>query len=172
MEYGFATQNHTYKDVSGLTVVPRAVGHAVVIELHESFGMRQLTFSAMRQNRPPEIPPSGDLQNDTYVGGAITLPRPTPVGSGDGYNWMVSGEYTYLQTTNRVAENTGFPTGTVPYDEPLQELAVKVLNGNIDSTVGTGDDTTQDYRASINDDTFPWPFTRYPSTLLNSGLIV
>jgi len=168
MEYGHATQNHTYHDVTGLVIVPRAAGDPVVVELHQSYGTRNVSFSYARQNRPPEIPKAGDLDYDTYVGGAVSLPTPVPNQDGDGYHWLVTGEYVYLQDNNRMrSDSTGLDTGAVPFPTPLQDQAAAIVSYALNGT-----EAAENTLAQQNSDSFPWPFTRYPSTLYNTGLIV
>ena len=113
---------------AALEMRPNAVK---LVRIHAEYGVRRIKWSASRSQRPPNIPKVEDTQGDRYLGGSVTteLPRYDPIKGG--YDFLVSGEYIYLQAvvretgearqeTNRKPGVDALPTGKYPYFLALQ----------------------------------------------------
>lgn len=187
-EYGSADQVHSYADVSGLRVVARCAPSSTpkVVRVHADYGLRTVSFDSSRAGRPPLIPAPGDVLAgtdyvaDTYLGGTVTLPTPMPNDKA-GYNWRISGEYTYLQSVNRKAGTHCLPTGGLPFPVIPNDLLFNQLL--LDNGVSPGVPNSSQpniintaisaLAAVVVDHTsyFPWPLTTLPPQCATNGLI-
>jgi len=184
-EYAGANQQNTYTDVSGLRIVARAAAGSTpkVVRVHGDYGMRTVAFDTSRAGRPPIVPKgedivSGTVTTDVYMGGALTMPIPSPNEQTGGYNWRVQGAYTYLQTPRRVPGRTALPAGTYPHEQPLQDrLAAITISDNPVAVAPPGTNPTayviDQLSARIVDHNtlFTWPFTYLPAQCVVNGLI-
>jgi len=177
-EYAGVQQNHEYHDHSGLRIVARAADGAApkIVRIHGDYGTRTVGFEAKRAGRSPIIPraedvKSGDDTTDVYIGGLVSLPMPTPNEQVGGYNWSVSGAYTFLQTPRRIPGVTALPTGGYPYRVvPNDQLMGAALQGVAITTPAATIDAAA---AKIVDHNtlFIWPFTALPAQCVVNGLI-
>lgn len=193
-EYTGNHQLHTYEDVSGLRVVPRACADSQpkVIRIHGDYGLRRVAWTSARVGRPPVVPkpediviesPDGSyrLVTDTYLGGMVDLPLPQINERQAGYDWEVGGSYTYLQTHNRRLGTDPMPTGGHPHLVfPNDAMAARILIDEgitIEASSGTSENVDalaiDAIAAKIVDHTrtYPWPFTTLPAQTVTSGLI-
>lgn len=179
-EYAGVRQTHEYQDVSGLRVLARAADGAApkVVRVHGDYGMRTVSFGAMRSGRPPIIPKAQDVTaggntTDVYVGGTVSLPMPTPNEKAAGYNWSVAGVYTFVQTPRRIPGTTAMPTGGYPYRVyPNDELMGSVVADS--GVIGTDPVALIDgVAAKVVDHNshYVWPFTALPAECVVNGLI-
>ena len=185
-EYQNTDQTHAYEDVSGLRVVARCAPGAAprLVRVHADYGMRNVAFDYVRSGRPPVVPAPGDVTvgpktTDYYLGGTFSLPTPSPDGKG-GFDWRVTGSYTYLQVTNRIPGTNAIPTGGQPYPiVPTDQIANQMLldygvslapNPSLANQLDTVF-TTLGGVAIRHDEYFPWPFTTLPPQMVTGGLI-
>jgi len=157
------TQDHQYQHRSGVTIVPRADGTPVLVELHTPFTIRETKWASSSVNSPPRVPWQADISSDMlYVGGAVQVALPVPNNNADGYVWNVAGAYTYLCTSElKLNGITNLPTGEYPAPIP----AIDAFKAEA-STVYNADEVTL----------IPWPFTVFPGncaveSLVTSGFI-
>jgi len=179
-EYGPISQGHQYETITGLMAVPRAVGAPKLVRIHAEYGVRRIKWSASRSQRPPNIPKVEDTQGDRYLGGSVTteLPRYDPIKGG--YDFLVSGEYIYLQAvvretgearqeTNRKPGVDALPTGKYPYFLALQGYQAREAI----SSVTAGGITDNNWMTKIGGTAksgglvdigtlYPWPLTWFP----------
>jgi len=186
-EYSSAGQRHRYTDVSGLRVVARCAPGASpkVVRVHADYGMRTVTFDATRAGRPPVVPQPGDVTvgevtTDVYLGGDFVVPTPAPNQKG-GYDWNVSGQYTYLQSVNRIPGTHSIPTGgypfpVVPQDQIFNQM---LIDNGVPISPGTSaspnpvDAAVRDLSAKTvkHNEYYPWPLTTLPPETVTNGLI-
>lgn len=111
------TQVHEYRNNRGLVVLPVCGCTAAhkVIRLHGGFGTRTVKWTASRGGKPPMIPAATDTYGDTLLSETVAPALPVPNSTADGYDWVVSGVYEYVQNSPRVAGVNAFPAGQHPY---------------------------------------------------------
>ncbi len=182
-----ADNEYTYD--AGLVVMPTCgstPGHKV-IRLHGGIGLRHVAWDAKRRGQPPVIPTMSDTYGDTFLSGSVTPSLPAPNNQTNTYNWSVTGFYTFVQNTPRVAGERGYPTGSYPFTLFSQNALASDLLGNTVNTVlsnqspGTTDAARFDQivEAAFNDRTTDgeggvvWPYTfiapQFSSTHLIGG---
>lgn len=185
-DYGPTPQSHSYHTVTGLLVVPRAVGNPKLVRIHAEYGLRRVKFESHRSDRPPVIPSAGNLTNDLFVGSTLNVALPMFDPIAGGYNHTISGEYLYLQNvirdsgnvtltsgTARIPGQDPFPTGKYPYPLPIQDYrAADVL-----ASAGLANPTIYSWQTSlgssvVNEQTaYQWPFTFLPHNASDNTLI-
>lgn len=168
-DYAKVEQHHEYRFVPGVVQVPlaqRTAGHRL-IRLHGGYGERIVTWESQRMGRPPTIPTAEDLSTDTLLGHTITPSLPRPNETAAGFDWRVSGTYTYAQNTARVPGTDAFPVGLFPFILPVQDSAADALSSEAGQT--SPSDFTAYYNAlgdAIVDKTsgnYIWPFLALPT---------
>lgn len=164
-------QEHEYHYDNGLIALPVAGTTAKhrIIKLHGGIGTRIVKWHAQRRGKPPVIPNMDDLDYDTFLGGTVTPTLPTPDPQGIGFFWVVSGEYSYVQTRPRIAGNNTFPTGQYPFPvAPNDTIAGQLISQNISdfndadpATENPYDKLAQKLGEAVNHDNerYLWPFT-------------
>lgn len=85
----------------------------VFVRCHAPFGTRVATFHAAKQGTPPVLPQAIDTDRDKLMASTIQVPVPQADPNG-GYNWDVSGVYTYIEVGLPRSAATGFDTGRLP----------------------------------------------------------
>lgn len=181
-EYSEYKQHHTYTDVSGLRVIPRADRNTPpkLVRVHADYGKRTVNFAACRNGRPPVVPAAGDLDADTYLGGVVTIPLPAIDPTSGAYNWTVAGAYTYIQGKNRKAGSDPLPTGgypfpVVPQDNIASQVAAGVSPTSGDYAIAPSVTEAIGYalgRTLVDHTTlYSWPFTTFPAESAGTYLI-
>lgn len=177
-EYTGVGHTSHYENTTGLVVIPRAREGATpkLVRVHGDYGMRKVSWSASRKNRPPLIPTQEDLLSDKYVGGVVSADMPIADPISGGYNWSISGEYLYFQSVR--ARKAGFdplPTGAYPYTiQPQDTIAQSILSATYDtgfSNVIEGKIAATGAEVVDQRTLYPWPFTALPIESTSSGLI-
>jgi len=179
-EYGPTPQAHEYKTVTGLLVVPRAVGDPKLVRIHAEYGLRTVAWSAVRSQRPPVIPSAGDLPGDTYLGGTFTADKPRADPIQGGFDFSASGEYYYLQNVKRDSDDPRqlknrapgvdpIPTGAYPHFLSLQASQAREALASINIPGLNKNNLMAKYGRDIADgglvDTtslYSWPFPWFP----------
>lgn len=169
------SQDHAYEHDTGLIVLPvgsREPKHRV-IRLHGGVGIRRVKWSASRTGKPPIIPKAEDLAADTILSSSVSAALPTPLPQSGQYLFSLSGEYTYVQESPRVAGTNAFPTGVYPYTlNPHDAIASAAVGGllahrSAPTTVADFDaavtivDTAVRYGRGTH---FSWPLTVIPAS--------
>lgn len=130
-DYDQYNQQHQYNTVPGVVQVPVA-GHSSqhrLIRLHGGYGTRTVKWTAARYGRPPVIPKADDADGDILLGTTIAPCLPSPNDSAAGFNWLITGEYTYAQESPRVPGTDTFPVGSFPFATPTQSRAAQLISG-------------------------------------------
>lgn len=175
-------QDNDYTYDSGLVVMP-VLGLTPkhrVIRLHSGVGMRTVTWRASRTGAPPIIPAAVDTDGDKLLGTVVTPVLPAPNEQAKGYNWLVTGEYTFVQTTPRIAGTNAFPTGNYPYIvSPQCDVGADLIGSQAASIIrnNPGTDVTDQItelavqRAPVSNGVVTWPFTVLPAAASSTHLI-
>lgn len=184
-EYSTTGQLHSYQDVSGLRIVARCKAGAAprLVRVHGDYGVRTIQWNTSRTGRPPVLPKPGDITDgttvtDTYIGGSVEVPTPQHNEKEAGYDWTVSGAYTYLQTTNRKLGTHVIPTGGHPHRVlPNDDVARAMIQGaGVSLSPGAETpvaDMIEAVAAKYMDHAklFTWPFTALPTLTVTNGLL-
>lgn len=137
-DYDTYTQSHAYKTVPGVVQVPVA-GYSPqhrLIRLHGGYGTRTVIWSAERYGRPPILPEAVTTNDDVLLGTVVAPDLPVPNHQAGGFNWSVSGEYTYAQVTPRVVGTDTFPVGSYPFALPGQTGNAKAIASTVAGAAG------------------------------------
>lgn len=132
------SQSHGYTYDPGLLVMPLADGGHVVVRVHQGVGFRQVGWDATKRDTPPVVPTAGDVVDTngattaTLLGAAVTAPLPAVNPAGNGYDWSVSGVYTYVLTNPLTFDGSeGIPTGDYPFTTNYLQLGIGSLAGGL-----------------------------------------
>lgn len=91
---------------------------ASIVQLHSPFEYMTVTWIATAEGKPPTIPDPltfSTVPNVAFHSRQISAPISIPIGTGKGYNWQVSGVYTYtLKKPRDIKAN--IPTGRIPFE--------------------------------------------------------
>lgn len=130
-DYQRFDQNNHYTYDSGLVALPVAgpTPAVRVIRLHGGYGTRTLNYAMARDGRPPVIPAMIDTPNDTFLSGDVAFGLPGSGQTSQGYNWSVTGEYTFIQLTPRIVGENTFPVGVYPGAQVTQDLGADGQGG-------------------------------------------
>ncbi len=174
-DYTGYDQTHEFVTVPGVVQVPvasRSAAHRL-IRLHGGYGKRITRFAASRFGRPPVMPAAADTNGDTLLGTTVIPSLPRPNNQANGYDWKVSGEYTFAQNAPRVPGVDTFPVGSHPYALPAQQtMAILLSQPSEQQSTFTGFYT--DIATNVVDlDTgfFLWPFLALPSVFFSEALV-
>ena len=115
------------------------LGNTAMIRLHNRIGMRRVRWATSKSLAPPIIPAPVDAvhSGDKIVGHRIEIMKTTPVQNGS-FDWVVTGEYTYLQNSPR-NQHHNFETGQSNIsmaDVILSYASMSGSGGWVDSGVG------------------------------------
>lgn len=129
--------DNEYTYVPGRIMIPLAVGPGVtssppvrVIQVHKPYWMRTVTWDETKKEGPPVIPAPVGNDQFSLVGASLSLPLPQVSMSQNSFNWQASGQYTYVETEDRVYTD-GFPTGNFPFLVPPFINALGSIIGGI-----------------------------------------
>lgn len=174
----------SYEYDTGVIAVPLAgaVPGMRKVRLHGGYGLRVAQWKAQRAGKPPIIPSMADTTGDTFLAGSVnmSLPRGNPEASG--YNWDVSGTYTYIQLTPRRVGQVTFSAGGYPYPiGGVDQLAQDIGKPGFDAAAAAeaaGTDPVDAFGKAVQpteqdraNDTYLWPFTVLPPGFTNDHLI-
>lgn len=178
MEYGAKNDYHNNRGLIVCPVAGRTAGHRV-IQLHGGFGTRTVRWKAKRAGAPPVIPAAANTAGDTLLSEHVMPFQPIPDEKG-GYDWLVTGEYTFVQNAPRVAGINAFPAGEFPFMTPQGRIAEQIVGlygaSIISQTPLTREvvdlfteyATTQTYRT---EGVPVWPFTVLPAAASSTHII-
>lgn len=162
--------DNDYSYDNGYIILPLADGGYSKIRLHQGMGYRNVKFVAKKQDSPPVLPKSVDIAElgvtkAEILGSTLSVPVPAANPTGTGYDWQVSGNYTYVMTTAADANadgNANFTPGGLPFVTGDQDYSfVKsflqsgiggffgILNGLFGGTI-IGNAIIQIYQAQID----------------------
>lgn len=182
--YGPLRSDQSYEYDSGIVALPLAGATPAhrLIRLHGGFGRRTVSWSASRAGKPPIVPSMANTQGDVFLGGSMETALPVPNPQVGGYNWSVSGVYTFVQTTPRKAGTDTFSAGAYPYPmSPTDQLAQQcttpeAIAATIAATPASAKTNAFGLAVSPDkeehrNDTYLWPFTLLPPVFTNDYLI-
>lgn len=175
------SQNNTFSQDFGLVVLPVAgqVSAHRVIRLHGGFGIRIAKWHASRIGKPPVIPSAGNTADDTILSATIAPSLPVPNSTGV-YDWIVNGEYAYVQNMVRTPGLSAFPVGDFPFrveptmsraDELGGPTATIVVGGQYPSAFQELVKRLQVLPGTRRGEDFFWPFLALPSVASTDNLI-
>lgn len=178
-------QEHHFSHERGVVVLPlaaRVPAHRK-IRLHGGYGLRKVKWRTERVGSPPMIPAAVDTATDTILCETVVPHLPQPNAQHNGFNWVVEGEYVFVQNTPRVAGENAFPTGYYPFLVEPQSSSISAVFGSYARSLYssiTSDDVDKlelltEYifnRTSRKEDgTMFWPFTVHPAGMTSTHLI-
>jgi hypothetical protein len=180
---GYHAKNDYSHDL-GVVVMPVASATPAhrLIRLHGGVGYRTVRWEARRVGAPPTIPAAGDTGGDTLLATHVVPHLPVPDTAG-GYDWIVGGEYTFVQNAPRVAGVNAFPAGEHPFQTVQSKIATNIVGSYGRSilsqaqgelTVAVVDRFTeymtgQSYRGA--DGVPVWPLTVLPAAASSTHII-
>ena len=76
----------------------------VAVKVHQPFTIRKQKFSAIKSLTPPVIPKPDPTQGDVILSHSISCPLPQPIQhqSGNGFQYSIAGEYTFVEDRKSV----------------------------------------------------------------------
>lgn len=172
--------DNDFQQDTGLVVIPvasRESGHRV-IRLHGGYGTRTVNWATTRMGKPPIAPAAEDGDEDTLLGSVLhsRLPKPNRAG---GYDWTMSGSYTYVQDYVRVPGAASFPVGDYPF-VVLPTMAQAAVIGQSSKQAYEGDRPFQSFISAIWAEQVPtgnftevaWPILAYPQPLFSHNHMI
>lgn len=180
--YGEYVGDSSYEYDPGILALPTAgatPGFAL-IRLHGGIGRRTVSWNAKRAGKPPIIPSMTDTPGDTFLGGTASLGLPNPNPQVGGYNWDVSGAYTYVQTVPRIVGQRTLSAGSFPFPiAPNDAIASALVEPALGPVAAAAEvDKADVFAKAVSPtaadraaDTYLWPFTLLPPAFTNDYLI-
>lgn len=174
-DYDESTIRNQYVTVPGVIQCPIAqqtAGHRL-IRLHGGYGTRVVKWTAERSGRPPVIPAAVNtsVDGDTLLGYSVMPTAYRPNNTAGGYDWHVSGEYTYAQETPRIPGQDALPAGAFPFGLTLQDGLASAIVAPMNITGGQPDYVTIGADTFRSDGNYYWPFTTLAPVFSSESLI-
>lgn len=181
---------HTYDP--GILVLPVAslTPKTAVVRVHGGYGMRTQNMAGIKKDTPPILPTARDIRDpitgrvsDTLVGATVSILQPTPNPTGLGYDWTVSGQYTFVTTRPaadggpRVPGLSVLPAARLPFPiTPQDPAATSIIGGGSSGgdfdTVYSALAPVGTFGANIQAGNFAWPFTVLPPAFFDPVMLV
>lgn len=171
--YGRFNSISDYSYDAGVLILPVASEAALTttVRTHGGMGTRRVSFNAAKQGNPPVVPSAEDfVGNDRLNTARLLVNTATPNPNTGGYNWTISGEYTYTTTESpRIPGQSMFPAVSYPYPNPTQDV---IASGTFKSE--TPEQVALKMRAAgtILQSEWIWPITTFPSNLLGNPILI
>ena len=169
---------NTFTEDQGLVVVPiadRVSGHRV-IRLHGGVGTRTVNWKTTRMGKPPIAPAAENGDEDTFLGSTFGSQLPVPNRAG-GYDWSMSGSYTYVQNNHRVPGYAAFPVGDYPFVViPAMVRAKELATPFVQDYAG--DEPFQSFVSACWDgipyvgNDIEWPILAFPAQLFSHAHMI
>lgn len=111
--------NDTYSWATGTFVLPLAVTASadqepvVVVQAHAPYRLRTVRFRYTKQHTPPKLPKPVSTGAFTFVGGAMTVPAPTPNINGT-FEWQAAGQLNFVSAVYN-DDSDGYILSSPPY---------------------------------------------------------
>lgn len=185
--YKHYSADNTYRMEPGVFVLPLAAdeedlaeGETPVrtVKAHAAFRVRDMKFAAKKSDAPPCIPSPESAGAFTFIGGAIRFNGPSANQTLMSWDWVVEGQYTFVEDCNSTPDD-GFVLTSLPFQLETQEqnrLQYGVGNPTTGAVAVAGEDAKTGFAqaSQINTQSQHWEYTSityFPAQLLNAEMV-